>query len=186
MEKCNTRSPARFALSGRCPQGHRNGDTVDGQFADQRVHHFGLTSRDRYVTARRITSASCSSSRIRFLASRSSANSFSVTPGFTLSSTLAFLSQFARHDLRDSEVLRDLGQRGFMLASDRDDIASKLGWVGLGHGDILPAETNLHRSGVNQTGGSPNLRFPRLYPVAIAVVGWCDDRNIRCDRDRLR
>ena len=29
------------------------------------------------------------------------------------------------------------------------DIAPELGWVGLGHADILPAETNLHRSGVN-------------------------------------
>ena len=29
------------------PAGHRDGDTVDGQFQDQRVHHFGLTSRAR-------------------------------------------------------------------------------------------------------------------------------------------
>ena len=29
------------------PAGHRDGDTVDGQFTDQRVHHFGLTSRER-------------------------------------------------------------------------------------------------------------------------------------------
>ena len=42
-----------------------------------------------------------------------------------------------------------------MLTSDRDDVAAELGWVGLGHGDILPAETNLHRSRVNQTGAAP-------------------------------
>ena len=29
------------------------------------------------------------------------------------------------------------------------DNAPELGWVRLGHADILPAETNLHRSGVN-------------------------------------
>ena len=69
--------------------------------------------------------------------------------------------RFAKYDLRDAEVFRDLIQRGFVLTSDRDDVAAELGWVGLGHGhghghgDILPAETNLHRSGVNQTGASP-------------------------------
>ena len=68
-----------------------------------------------------------------------------MTPGFTPSSTSAFFNQFARHDLQDSEVLCDLIQRGFVLASDRDDIATELGRVGLGHGDMLPAETNPHR-----------------------------------------
>ena len=63
--------------------------------------------------------------------------------------------RFAKYDLRDAEVFRDLIQRGFVLTSDRDDVAAELGWVGLGHSDILPAETNLHRSGVNQTGASP-------------------------------
>jgi hypothetical protein len=29
------------------PAGHRDGDTVNGQFTDQREQHFGLTSRDR-------------------------------------------------------------------------------------------------------------------------------------------
>ncbi|WP_233204590.1 DNA/RNA non-specific endonuclease [Cryobacterium sp. Y62] len=43
-----------------------------------------------------------------------------------------------------------------MHSGDRDNITAKLGWVGLGHDDILPAKTNLHRSGVNQTRGSPN------------------------------
>ena len=32
-----TRSPARFSLR-KVPQRHRDGDTVDGQFADQREH----------------------------------------------------------------------------------------------------------------------------------------------------
>ncbi|MET4705896.1 hypothetical protein, partial [Frigoribacterium sp. UYMn621] len=46
----------------------------------------------------------------------------------------------------------------------------ELEWVGLGHGDILPAETNLHRSGVNQTGGSPTGRVARLdYPTDLAI-----------------
>ena len=31
----------------RDPAGHRNGDTFSGKVEDQRVHHFGLASRDR-------------------------------------------------------------------------------------------------------------------------------------------
>jgi hypothetical protein len=46
-----------------------------------------------------------------------------------------------------------------VLPGDRDNIAAELGWVGLGHDDIFPAKTNLHRSGVNQTGGSPVVLF---------------------------
>ena len=105
-----------------------------------------------------MTSASCSSSRMRFLASRSSTDSFSVTPGLTPSSTSAFFSQFAR---QDSEIPKSFAliQRGFVLPGDRDNVAAELGWVGLGHDDIFPAKTNLHRSGVNQTGGNPSLQI---------------------------
>ncbi|WP_206750565.1 hypothetical protein, partial [Cryobacterium sp. TMT3-29-2] len=42
-----------------------------------------------------------------------------------------------------------------------DNIAAELGRVGLGHDDIFPAKTNLHRSGVNQTGGSPESPPPK-------------------------
>ena len=39
-----------------------------------------------------------------------------------------------------------------MLPSNRDKIAAKVGRVGLGNDDILPAKTSLYRSGVNHTG----------------------------------
>jgi hypothetical protein len=56
------------------PARHRDGDTVAGKVADERVHHFpGSCAWDRYAAARRSTSFSCSSNRIRFFASRSSA-----------------------------------------------------------------------------------------------------------------
>jgi hypothetical protein len=60
-------SPLVERLSGELkhPAGHRDGHTVIGKVEDQRAHHFGLTSLDRYPTARRITSASCSRSLIR-------------------------------------------------------------------------------------------------------------------------
>lgn len=54
--------------------------------------------RDRYAAARRNTSFSCSRSRMRFFAARSSAFSAALTPGLIASSTSAAVSQFVRHD----------------------------------------------------------------------------------------
>lgn len=72
--------------------------------------------------------------------------------------------------LRNSEVFRDLVQRGFVLPGDRDNITAKLGWVGLGHDDIFPVKTKLHRSGVNQTRGSPDCDAPKeLQPPCVRV-----------------
>ncbi|MCU1447472.1 hypothetical protein, partial [Cryobacterium sp.] len=60
------------------------------------------------------------------------------------------------------------------LPGDRDNIAAELGWVGLGHDDIFPAKTNLHRSGVNQTGGSPNHLFVKdfrpIHPTHYVTI----------------
>ncbi|WP_208859939.1 hypothetical protein, partial [Cryobacterium flavum] len=55
---------------------------------------------------------------------------------------------------------------------DRDNITAKLGWVGLGHDDIFPVKTKLHRSGVKQTEGSP------AWPKAISRIerGATQDR----------
>ena len=56
------------------PARHRDGDPVAGQLADEREHHFpGRFAWDGYAAARRSTSFSCSSRRMRFFASRSSA-----------------------------------------------------------------------------------------------------------------
>ena len=96
---------------------------------------------------------------MRFFASLSSADSVGATADVTPSSMSAFFNKPARHDSQDSEVLCDLAQRRFVLASDRDDIASELERVRLGHGDILAAKTNLQRSGVNQTRGSPQFHL---------------------------
>jgi hypothetical protein len=78
------------------PAGHRDGNSVRGKFKDQRELHFGGSSRAKKAAARRRISFSCSSSRIRFLASLSSAASFSVTPGRAPSSMSAFFSQLCR------------------------------------------------------------------------------------------
>src|SRR3954471_19985358 len=75
---------------GEHPAGHRDGDSVGGKVEDQREFHFGGSTRAKNAAARRRISFSCSSSRIRFFASRSSAASFSVTPGLTPSSMSAF------------------------------------------------------------------------------------------------
>jgi hypothetical protein len=64
------------------PAGHRDGDAVNGQFTDEPERQFGeMFAWDRYPAARRRTSFSCSSIRIRRFASRSSASSVVVGPG---------------------------------------------------------------------------------------------------------
>src|SRR4051794_6751847 len=76
------------------PARHRDGDTVGGQLAHERVEPFpGRFACDRYAVARRRTSFSCSSSLIRLRASRSSAESFLLTPGLTPLSVSAWRSQ---------------------------------------------------------------------------------------------
>src|SRR3546814_4714311 len=81
------------------PARHRNGDPVVGELSDERVHHFpGRFACDKYAAARRSTSFSCSTSRIRFFAARSSALSAAFVPGFIPFLTSAALSQlFKQH-----------------------------------------------------------------------------------------
>ncbi len=65
------------------PTRHRHGNPRFGELSNERVRHFGEPPRrrfacDRYAAARRRTSFSCSSSRIRFFSSRASAASAAV------------------------------------------------------------------------------------------------------------
>ena len=80
---------------------------------------------------------------------------YSVSIGDAFLLVVGFLQPVHQARLRNSEVFHDLVQRGFVLPGDRYNITPKLGWVGLGRDDIFPVKTNHHRSGVNQTGGSP-------------------------------
>ena len=74
------------------PARHRGGDAVLGQFADERVDHFGEWSLAKYAVARRSTSTSCSKTRLRRRSSRIFVASASLRPGRTPSSTSALLS----------------------------------------------------------------------------------------------
>src|SRR5699024_2418130 len=70
------------------PARHRDGDTVGGELFHERVVPFpGRFAWDRYAAARRRTSFSCSSNRIRFRASRNSVASALVWPGLAPVST---------------------------------------------------------------------------------------------------
>ncbi len=61
---------------------HPDGGTGRGHLTDEREDYFpGRFACDRYAAARRRTSFSCSSSRIRLFAARSCLRSSSVTPG---------------------------------------------------------------------------------------------------------
>lgn len=64
------------------PARHHDGDPVAGEFTDEREHHFpGRFAWDRYAPARRSTSFSCSSYRMRPLAPFGSSFSAEVVPG---------------------------------------------------------------------------------------------------------
>ena len=64
------------------PTRDRDGDTVRGQLAHERVEPFpGEFACDKYAAARRSTSFSCSNSRLRLRSSRNSADSAAVVPG---------------------------------------------------------------------------------------------------------
>src|SRR5690606_1690052 len=78
---------------------HRYPDRVllHGQLTDEREHHFGgRFACERYAAARRRTSFSCSSNRIRRLASRSSTDSCRPGSGLPPPSRSALASQFVR------------------------------------------------------------------------------------------
>ena len=123
--------PPVVGLAGELedPARHRDGDPVGGQLADERVHHFpGRFACDRYAAARRSTSFSCSSSRIRRFASRSSAFSAAVVPGLMPSSTSAALQPVRQTRLGDPEVRGDVldparrarGSRATRITSSRN------------------------------------------------------------------
>ena len=60
--------------------------------------------------------------------------------------------------LRDAEVPGDLGQRSLLAAGHGNDVAAELRGERCRHGDRPSREVHPHRSGVNQTLGSPNPR----------------------------
>src|SRR5690606_3819718 len=130
------RQPPVVGLAGELehPTRHRHRDPCGGELRHKRVEPFpGRFACDRYAAARRSTSFSCSSSRIRLRASRSSATSERVVPGAAPVSTLARWSHF-------SEVFRDLLDRDSRLAvlSDAHHVVTELARVRLGHSSILP------------------------------------------------
>ena len=95
-----------------------------------------------------MTSASCSSSRIRFFASRSSADS----GGDARPDTVLDVGQAepaVQTGLGDPEVLRDLRDWRLALPGHRHDVTTELWGERLGMKNILPARTNPHRQGVN-------------------------------------
>lgn len=103
----------------------------------------GRCACDRYVAARRSTSTSCSSSRLRCRNSRSSA---SRSSGETEPVSAAFSAARERGEpLRqrhrvNPEVFRDLLDRhpGFAVLRDTHHVVAELLRVGLGHDGILP------------------------------------------------
>src|SRR5699024_697928 len=85
--------PPVVGLAGELqdPARHRHGDPVDGELSHERVEPFdGRFACDRYAAARRRTSFSCSSRRLRRRISRSSADSSLMLPGLLPASMSAW------------------------------------------------------------------------------------------------
>src|SRR5699024_1730396 len=85
--------PPVVGLAGELqnPARHRNGDSVGGELSHERVEPFdGRFACDRYAAARRRTSFSCSSRRVRRRSSRSSVDSSVVLPGLLPASISAW------------------------------------------------------------------------------------------------
>lgn len=96
-----TRSPTRRPNTGstRCGRTCPARGILGGQLTDERVDHFPRRCAcDRYAAARRNTSFSCSSNRIRRLASRNSPGSLKAAAAFLPSCRSATAIQFVRHD----------------------------------------------------------------------------------------
>ena len=132
--------PAVDCLGGECVpqlvQGQRHGKPVDSQFLDQRVHHFGSDSRAKNAAARRRISFSCSSTRLRL---RCFADLDRFVGGDTGTDAVFDVGEFQpamQTRFGNPEVLRDLRQRRFPLASNRHDIATEL------HRDALGMTTS--------------------------------------------
>src|SRR5699024_1883256 len=86
-------SVVRLAGELQDPARHRHGDPIGGELSHERVEPFdGRFACDRYAAARRRTSFSCSSRRLRRRISRSSADSSLVLPGLLPASISAWRS----------------------------------------------------------------------------------------------
>lgn len=130
----------RLLEEAKHPAGHRHGDSVGGKVKDRgnlilraapwrRTPRPGAGSRS---PVQEDGSASLLPSTLRFLLDDA---------GTDAVLDVGFLQPVMQSGFIDVEVLGDLRQRGFMLPSDRNDIAAELGGVGLGHRNILPART---------------------------------------------
>ena len=148
--------PAVVGLAGELkdPARHRDGDPVGGELTDERVHHFpGRFACDRYAAARRSTSFSCSSSRIRLLrlAQLDRLGAGHAGPQAVLDIGLG--QPVPQTRLADPEVLRDLRDPRPRLYGPPRTTSSRnsFGW-GLGMVNILPAAPlRHHRSDVTYT-----------------------------------
>lgn len=133
-----------FVRTGSAPTSsvHRAAREPSGELPPKRVEPFpGRFACDRYAAARRNTSFSCSSSRIRFRASRSSVASVRVWPGLAPSSMSTRRIHFCSVIGWTPEVLRDLleADTGLAVARHAHHIVTKLTRVRLGHSNTLPA-----------------------------------------------
>lgn len=179
-------SRARLLGETEHPAGHRHRDSVGGKVEDQRVGHFGPTSRAKNAAAWRRISFSCSSNLLRLRSSRNSADSPGSHPGVAVFDVGQF-QPAVQTRLADPEVLRDLGYRSLALTGDRDHVTAELGRNAFGTMNILPVKTKiLTRQESTEPRAVPGVRSSSCGRTGtlVMLVGSVGDRD-RVDFDEV-
>ena len=112
--------PPVIGLAGELeyPARHRDGDAVCGELTHERVEPFpGRFACDRYAAARRNTSFSCSSRRLRLRSSRNSSDSLPTRAGLAPSSIGGAAQPLVQRHRMNTEISSDLLERHTRLTS---------------------------------------------------------------------
>ena len=158
------RQPPIICLLTESEYPARDGDrvTLGGKIGHERVHHFGRVSRAKNAAARFKISTSCSNTRTRFLASRSSTASVELTPGFTPSSTSACFIQLCNvaSEIPKSFAIWRNGASRYGLRQQRHDAALWGVALAFEHPSARTAVLTCKESTVGWA--DPNIRFARF------------------------
>ena len=176
--------PAVVRLPGDLehPTRHRDGDPVDGQLADERVHHFrpGRFACDRYAAARRSTSFSCSSSLFRLRSSRSSADSLVRDTGALARprrhrgpASGAGTTRRSRSPWPPARPSASL-LRATRTTSSRNSLGNGFGTV-----DILPAETPVSTDQMSPIRAADPFSVVRRFISVVRNVGWLAEHCVQ-------
>lgn len=170
VPRCDrVRAPGAEPLLGEPehPAGHRDRDPVAGKVKDQRAHCLGLIFLAKYAAALRRISFSCSNSRTRLRALRSSADSDAVTPDGHLHRRQPASTNDADTSPRP-EVSSDLRHGRLTPTGQSHHITAELRREAFGIANILSVRTTSSQVRSRQNRGQPHLSWGRVCPCRLA------------------